>query len=305
MSAWPGAARPARRLATLAALVLGLAACSDPVPESSLASRSDSIGESEAEVARARYLTHFAFAGVDGRAFFGSFGQQTEAGALVRVYDAWLGRPAGWSSLVRVRDTIPVPRAAWRILPAGGMGVRVGDSREVVGLSFATAGGRVALHAGDEVEVWTGPTGQRESVGVAGLEVAGDAVAGILFFRRAARALQFPGDTTRTLGFVLADPDGNGLLIEAGDDGTAVARTYLHGNVDAWDDIVFRPDSTVTGAAVRRWSFEIPMAQLTGAIRTIASPATGAVPALRVECDLFADGEVFRFAGLSVWLPLP
>jgi hypothetical protein len=110
---------------------------------------------------------------------------------------------------------------------------------------------------------------------------------------------------TRTQGFVLADADGNGLLIETAGDGSAVARTYLHGSVDAWDDIVFSPDSTVTGAAVRRWSFEIPTAELTGTIRAIASPATEAVPALRVECDLMADGEVFRFAGLTAWLPLP
>jgi len=297
--------RPALPAGLIVVLFVLSAACAEAPPESSVVTPADSIGESETDVVLARYLTHFAFAGTGGHAFFGSFSQETDARALVRDYEAWLAGPTGWTGLLRVRDTLPVPRAAWRIVPAGPMTVRVGDAREVVTLSFAAGDGRVSLEAGDEVAVWTGPTGQRESVGVAGLALPDTTDTGILFFRRAARALQFPGDSATTRAFVLADDDGNGLLIEAEEDGSAVARTYLHGSVEAWDGIVFAPDTTVATALVRRWSFEIPAALLTGTIRAIASPAAETVPVFRVECELVADGDVFRFVGLSAPLPLP
>lgn len=246
------------------------------------------------------------FAGVDGSALFASFDQTTDQGSLAREYDAWWSGPEGWTELVRLRDTLPVPRAAWRILPAPNMTVQVGDAREVVGLVFSAPQRGVSLHTTGEVAVWTGPTGQRESVGPAGLEVDGEATGGILFFRRAARALQFPGSPGSSRGFLLADSVGNALLIETDEsDGTTVARTWLHGSVEQWSVVSLEADSTASGAPDRRWRFEIPEAALSGTIRAIASPASGPVPAFRVECELVADGDLFRFAGLSVPLPLP
>ena len=287
------------------ALVL-CAACAETPPESGSDPRPDTLGEPDSDVAPARYLSHYLFAGIDGSGLFASFDQTTDEGTLTRVYDAWWSGPEGWTELIRVRDTLPIPRAAWRILPAPGMAVQVGDGREVVGLAFASAAGGVDLHATGEVAVWTGPTGQRESVGPAGLEARGETAGGILFFRRAARALQFPGSSGASRGFLLADSVGNALLIETDEeDGTTVARTWLHGSVEQWSVVSLEADPTPANAPARRWRFEIPDAALSGTIRAIASPAAGPVPAFRVECDLVADGELFRFAGLSAPLPLP
>lgn len=282
--------------------------CIEAPPTSEITTQTDSLDGAMSDVSPARYLTYFVFAGVDGSVFFGSFGQEASEEALSREYDAWRGDDGGWTPLVSIRDTLPAPRAAWRILPARGLDVRVGDAREVVGLGFGSADGRVELTAGEDVAVWTGPTGQRESVGLGGLNVAGTPVGGLLFFRRAARALRFPGSTTGSRGFLLADSVGNGLLIEVEDEdegGAAVARTWLHGSVDAWDDVILSADSLATGAPVRRWHFEIPGAGLNGTIRAIASPSEQPAPAFRIVCDLIADGDSFRFTGLSARLELP
>jgi len=303
MTARTGRARRARCLLPLLALLPG---CIEAPPESPVEAPVDSLSGSLSEVAPARYLTHFVFAGVDGSAFFASFGQETDERSLIRTYDAWRADDAGWIPLVTIRDTLPAPRAAWRVLPGEGFDVRVGDAREVVGLGFAALDGRVEVRPGDDVAVWTGPTGQRESIGLAGLDVDGSAVGGLLFFRRAARALQFPAGGPGSHGFLLADSVGNGLLFEVEDgSGTAVAHTWLHGSIDAWDDVVFTADSIAAGAPVRRWRFEIPGAELSGTIRAIASPADRPVPAFRIECDLIADGDLFRFTGLSARLELP
>lgn len=281
-------------------------ACFEAPPRSEVETPDDPSGEAVAAVAPARYLTHFAFAGLDGTVLFASFEQSTDEQTLTRAYDAWWSGDEGWRSLASVRDTLPVPRAAWRVLPASGIDVRVGDAREVVGLGFSTPEGRVELHAGDEVAVWSGPTGQRESMSVAGLDSGEDAVGGLLFFRRAARALQFPDAPGASRGFLMTDSIGNGLLIESNEeDGSAVAHTWMHGSVEAWSDVSLIADSVGNAGQSRRWRFEIPEAALSGTIQAVSSPTADPVPAFRVECTLIADGDMFRFVGLSAPLPLP
>jgi len=278
-------------------------ACGEPAPESTRQSRSDTVDTAAEPIAPARYLTNFMFAGADRTAFFGKFDQTTNQRALLRTYDAWWAGSDGWTELLRLRDTLPVPRAAWRVLPATAMQVQVGDAREVVALTFPAPSGRVELRANADASVWTGPTGQRESIGFATLVAGGEAASGILFFRRAARALQFPGDPGEGRGFVMADSAGNGLLIETDrSDEPAVARTWFDGAVASWDSVTFVADSVSADETARSWRFEIPGAALSGTIRAI--PEAG-VPAFRIEGDLLADGELLRFTGLAAPLPLP
>jgi hypothetical protein len=298
--------RSTRQATWLLPLLALLAGCIEVPPDSTVTAPADSLAGESSDVAAARYLTYFVFAGTDGQAFFGSFAQETGSTALAREYDAWKADEDGWARLIHIRDTLPTPRAAWRILPGAGLDISVGNAREVVGLSFTTADGPVELHAGEEVAVWTGPTGQRESVGLAALTAGGEPGGGLLFFRRAARALQFASSSAGSRGFLLADSDGNGLFIDVEDEsGLAVARTWLHGSLDVWDDVILTADSSAANAAVRRWRFEIPGAGLSGTIRAVASPSDQPVPAFRIECDLLAEGDSFRFVGLSARLELP
>ena len=284
-----------------------LAGCRDAAPRRGAPAAVDSTDASMAVIAPARYLTHLVFAGGDGTVLFASFGQETDSERLMRDYAAWWGDAAGWHPLSRVRDTLPLPRAAWRILPTPEMTVRVGDSREVHGLGFRAGGSRFTLIAGHEVSAWTGPTGQRESLGVAGLTIGERSVGGVLFFRRAARATRFPVESGASRTYVLADSAGNGLLIEVGEgpEQPVVARTWLHGATAVWDGVTFEADDGEGAMPARRWTFQIAAAGLNGVIRAVSSPTEGPVPAFRIACDLVADGETFRFAGAAAPLPLP
>jgi len=293
----------------LPALALFLA-CSDVTPEIDRGPSDREAADPSALRVDARYLTHLAFAGSDGRLFFGSFDQTAELGQLVRTYGAWRGEGDSWQPLVDARDTLPVPRAGWRLLPAGDMAVRVGDAGQIVSLAFSnedTPGDEdspeVRLRVGEEVSAWTGPTGQRESLGMAVFDAEGRSSLGVLFFRRAARALSIPATAVAGRTFVLADSIGNALLIHAGGaQEPTVAHAWLHGVASSWDGLIFeRADSVGTSA---RWRFEIPGTDLRGNIRTRASRTAG-VPIVAIECVLFAGDERFRFDGLSAELTSP
>lgn len=292
------------RAAPILAAVLPLA-CGDPAPPPDAGEGEDAGASAAAAVVPARYLTQILFASFDGPALFGSFAQETDGRRLAREYEAWWTDGDGWIRGLVVADTLPLPRAEWRLLPAAGLTVRAGDSREVVGLRFGRGPGSLSLRSGEEVAAWTGPTGQRESLGIAALLRADAAFGGILLFRRAARATRFDRVPGASPTFVLADSAGNGILIERPSDPGApvVARTWLHGGADAWDDVVLgSPDPN---ARLPIWEFSIPGAGLRGVIRAVEAESAGDGPARRVECDLVSGEDTFRFHGLMAPLPLP
>ncbi len=296
-----------RSLGTAAFAAL-CAACATQAPESGAEAAGEAADGLLAAPADARYLTHLLFAATDGSAFFGSFDQTAEQGSLSRVYDVWWADDGEWRSLAHQRDTLPVARAAWRVLPVEHMAVRIGDAGQVVSLAFPGPGdsGRdsVRLRAGEEVSVWTSPTGQRESLGLAALEAGDHAIAGILFFRRAARALRIPATGGATRSFVFADSLGNGLLIHEGTlRQPAVAHTWLHGSEATWGNIVVEKADSL--ATFDGWYFEIPGTDLSGQIRTIPGGVSGNASVSTLEAVLSSAGEQFRFHGLSVMLPLP
>ena len=284
------------------------AACGVQAPDSGAEAATAATDGLLAAPAEARYLTHLLFAAADGTAFFGSFDQTVEKNHLSRVYDVWWSGGEGWRPLARQRDTLPVARAAWRLLPIAGMAVRIGNVGQVVSLAFSDPrdSGRdsVRLRAGEEVSVWTSPTGQRESLGLAALEAGDDAVGGILFFRRAARALRLTAARGGTRSFVFADSLGNGLLIHEGTlRQPAVAHTWLHGIEAAWGDIVLEAvDSLATSNG---WHFEIPGTDLSGDIRPVPGGRSPSGSVTTLEALVSAGGEQFRFYGLSATLPLP
>lgn len=295
------------------ALLTGVSGCSDPTPKSDLYDSEDAIDDAAAIPADARYITHLLFAGPDGRSFFGVFDQSSQERQLTRQYDAWWSDGRTWQPLVNERDTLPVPRAAWRILPTTEMAVRVGDVGQMVSLVFTPPDAMpVRLDAREAVSVWTGPTGQRESLGLGVLQLEDNAGPGLLFFRRSARALSIlpTAGTSRT--FVLADSLGNGLLFHTGDEQQpTVAHTWLHGTEAAWSGVVLETLDPTEGA--EEWSFRISGTDLHGNIRTrtgiingnISSDVSSRLPPLAIEGVLFLGDEEFQFLGLSTRLTLP
>ena len=292
-----------------AGAVLVLLACTGPPPDGTAEARGETVGEPLTPAVDARYLTHLLFAADDGTAFIGSFDQTAEGEDLRLDYDVRLADGDAWRSLVLTRDTVPVARAAWRLLPTPAMAVRVGDAGQIVSLRFSESedAGSVRLVAGEEVSVWTGPTGQRESLGIAALQTSDGAVPGILFFRRAARALSIPVATTDGQTFVFADSLGNGLVVHAGTIGQpAVAHTWLHGVEVAWGDVTLEPpDPGGAGGSAAAWRFEISGTTVRGSFWALASEDFGDGTLIRMEATVSVGTEVLDFNGFAATLPSP
>lgn len=234
-------------------------------------------------VTPARYLTGFAFTGtVSGSTrLYLELVNETSDSALAREYRGWIAAgDEGWAELLFLRDTVPVPRAAWRVLPGAGLRVLVGDGSELVGLAYSDSARRIRLQPSRAVAEWTGPTGQRELLALATLERDSVSEPGLLYFRRAARTAGAPADPAADRLFLIGDTRGNGFLI-AGTDadtaGSAFAWGWLRGTRSRWRDVELRPADEGDGdarslASVRpsgptRWTLEIPSAGITGELR--------------------------------------
>ncbi|WP_419858111.1 hypothetical protein [Candidatus Palauibacter irciniicola] len=298
-----------RWLPGAAGAVLVLFACAGPPPDGTAESGAEIAGEPLTPAVDARYLTHLLFAADDGTAFIGSFDQTAEGEDLRLDYDVRLAEGDAWRPLVLSRDTVSVARAAWRLLPTPSMAVRVGDAGQIVSLRFGEGedADPVRLLAGEEVSVWTGPTGQRESLGIAALQTSDGAVPGILFFRRAARALSIPVATTDGQTFVFADSLGNGLVVHAGTlRQPAVAYTWLHGVDAAWGDVTLEPpDPGRAGGEAAAWRFEISGTTVRGSFRPLASEDPGDGTLIRMEAVVNIGTEVLDFNGFAATLPSP
>lgn len=292
--------------------------CSGSPPADMEETLGEAGGESLAAAVDARYLTHLLFAADDGTAFAGSFDQTAEGSDLRLDYQVRLADGHAWRPLILAQDTVAVARAAWRLIPTRGMAVRIGDAGQVISLLFAGSAGEspdsVRLVAGEEVSVWTGPTGQRESLGIAALQTGGRAVAGILFFRRAARALSLPATPTHGQTFVFADSLGNGLVVHAGTDGQPpVAHTWLHGVDAAWGDVTLEAPEPGRPGSISTWRFAISGTTVRGSFRPVASedpgsdsgqdPGPGAL--VRMEAVVFVGAEELLFKGFSAILSAP
>ena len=297
-----------RRLAIGAACAAALAgACAAPPPDGTTETDDETFGDPPSTGVDARYVTHMLFVAADGRAFFATFDQTAQGPQLARDYEVRMTEGGSWRQLARVRDTLPTARAGWRLLPAPGLSVRVGDAGQVVSLEFvdsdAEGGEPVRLVAGEQVSVWTGPTGQLESLGIALLESGREGIPGMLFFRRGARALRIPSAAGDGETLLFADSLGNGFVIHGGDHGQpAVGHTWLHGIGASWGEITLTPAAPESAAARR---FEIAGTELWGTFRPLPGDVASAGDVVRLEAVLHIGGEAFPFTGLLATLPSP
>jgi hypothetical protein len=302
---------------------LGSLGCGDPPPIPESEETPESAAARPGAPAAARYLTTYAFVSAGGDAsFYAAFTNEADATNLGRHYTAWVARQGSWTRLLTVNDTLPVPRAGWRVLPSDSMRILIGEDARILDLEFLKGDGSTRLRLGDEIAAWTGATGQRQVLALAGLESDGSMVPGFAFFRRAARPLSVPPTPGTDRIFMLADTLGNGLLIEAParPEDPAVAHTWLHGAPSNWSDVglepVFEDSGQVSPASdstriPTEWQFVIRQADLRGELRIAPGEdwrASGPVSsrlAHRIIGELIADGESFLFEGLTVELPLP
>ncbi|MFQ5747154.1 MAG: hypothetical protein ACE5HF_08055 [Gemmatimonadota bacterium] len=274
MTAAEGAkGRLVRLGAGLAAAVL-LAACDggeagrppEPTPGSAT--------EGEDVVTPAVYISRLTFVGfgADGGLVHLRFRNRTTPSALLRRYRGWRSRDGAWRPVLSLRDSLPVPRAAWRTLPAVGLRIRVGETGEIDGLVIGRASGRLRLDAGETLAEWTGMSGLRETLRRASLRDGNGEEQGLLLFQQSARPERIRSEPPAFETLLVADTLGNGLLMmrsRAVPESPARAWTWMGGEVREWLDAVLRPLKPREGAP-GRWALELPGAGITGELDGVA-----------------------------------
>jgi hypothetical protein len=267
----------------------------------------------------ARYLTTLAFAGAGTSAhqLYVRLANYASETALRREYGAWLADASGWTRMLDVRDTLPVPRAAWRILPSEQLRVMVGNDAELSGLLFRGADQRAQLTPTGVVAEWTGLTGQRARLGLASLDLVDASDAGLLFFRRAARAASAEATDLIERVFLLADSLGNGVLIQTvlgESEATPIAWTWVEGVESTWSDVRLSPldlEEEADPRDAREWEIQIPDAEATGRLRVTEGDSTAAGPLQPGErfyllaAELTVGERLLALRGLGVESPLP
>jgi hypothetical protein len=250
-----------RVLVVLLGLV-GLSGCESPVDRVNEAPAGNDSLVADSARFRASYLTSLTFVGFGSPASLVHvrYENRSDGDQLALSYEGWLAEPGGWNNLLTLRDTIPVPRAAWRVVPAGESRLRVGDGAQIESISLPLDSAGLRLDALDAISVWSSTTGQRETLGSAELTTGSGAEAGLLLQQRRARILDEDRQPGVSQTFVFTDSIGNALIILDGrsqPDVPASVWAWINGERIEWSDALVLPLSTPEGSP-GRWSLEVP-----------------------------------------------
>lgn len=167
-------------------------------------------------VTPARYRTDLAAVafGAPEVAVYLRFRQDVAGDAVHRRYAGWrLDAPEG-SRVLTIRDSLPVPRAAWRILPGPDLRVVAGEGEEPVGLLFGGEEAPWEIRVDSTLASWPGATGQRERMTLGRL-VTDSVRPALVVVRREARPLDAPSSRAPSHLFVLVDGQGAGVVVLA------------------------------------------------------------------------------------------
>ncbi len=229
----------------LAGTVALAAACSggEP-PESGSQALSRPATATPSAVTPARYVTDLAFSGFAAVAPSAllRFRNDVDATSLSRRYRVWVGHGDRWDTALSVADSLPVPRAAWRILPGHGLRVMAASGGELASLVLRGPDSAFQLEPGKVLDEWTSPTGQRSRLLLASWSAGGEPATGLLFERREARPFDTPPPRTLEEALLATDAAGNGVLVlrDVGDEDTTRAATtvytWLDGHEARWPE---------------------------------------------------------------------
>lgn len=212
---------PERRSAAarIAALVLApalLTGCAVERGSDGTTTEDTAARRSPTTVTPARYRTDLAAVafGAPEDAVYLRFRQDVAGNAVHRRYAGWrLDAPEG-SRVLTIRDSLPAPRAAWRILPGPGLRVVAGEGEEPVGLLVGGEDARWEIRVDSTLASWPGATGQRERMTLGRL-VTDSVRPALVVLRREARPLEAPSSRAPSHLFVLVDGQGAGVVVLA------------------------------------------------------------------------------------------
>ncbi|HKK08234.1 MAG TPA: hypothetical protein VKA44_05055 [Gemmatimonadota bacterium] len=264
----------------LSALALVWTACSGGEPERGTGETvQPPATPAPASVTPARYVTDMAFVGfgAGAPAAVFRFRHDVAASDLARRYRVWVLRGSAWDTALSLSDTLPVPRAGWRVLPGGGLRIMAGDGGAIGGLVLRAGSSSFGLQPGRVLDEWTSPTGQRSRLALASWAAGPEPASGLLFERREARPYELPPPRTLEESLVVTDGAGNGLLVlrDAGDENpdrsATTAYTWIGGVGARWSEVEARRDSA--GAGPPGWRIDVPEAGLAASLRSGAAAA--------------------------------
>lgn len=256
----PAEARAAR--AATFGLILALGVACGPADERAGSRDSD---DADAELAgvhpRAGYLTSLTFVGFEAAPSLVHlrFENRADRNRLALSYQGWVAGPTDWTPLLETEDTIPVARAAWRVVPTRGLRLRVGRGAQIEAVRLPLDGTPLRLEALDVISSWSSSTGQRETLRSAELLLGPGAEAGLLLQRRRARSLETERSMLPSQAFVITDTIGDGLIIlrnRVAPDAPATAWGWIDGERIEWSDALLLA-LTPSGGSPGRWSLEL------------------------------------------------
>ena len=246
----------------LLVLVLALLVACGPAQDRTADGGEEPAGEPvDSPHPRAAYLTSLTFVGFEATPSLVHlrFENVAEQNRLALSYAGWVAGRSEWAEILRVEDTIPVARAAWRVLPAAGFRLRIGAGAQIEAVRLPLDGTPLRVEALDEISSWSSSTGQRETLRSAELILGPGAESGFLLQRRRARPLETPRPDPPAQAFVLTDTIGDGLVVlrnRAVPDAPATVWSWLDGERLEWSDALLLALSPSEGSP-GRWSLEI------------------------------------------------
>lgn len=291
-------------------LSAALLACGEPEEPARSSETAPPAERLQAEpVSGAVYHTELTFVGrgADPSLLHLRFDNRTDSASIHLRYRGWFGGDE-WREILDQVDSLPVPRAAWRILPTGPVRIVAGEGGEPSSVILELTEGSLRLDSRGAIGSWNSSTGQRESLRLAELLDESGAEAGLLLARQRARRIDEPRGVGPGQYFLVSDTAGNGLLImreSTSPDAPVTVWTWFEDAESEWDDAL-----VLTLAAADdspgRWSFELPEAGLLGELRG-AGPGLSDGPAgdggfevFRVEAALVLEGQSWTMRGIGV-----
>lgn len=302
--------REAARLGPAVLAMLSIAACSggEPTPGGQEEVQPPSV-PTHTSVTPARYVTDLVFVGFGRSAPAGMlrFRHDVTTSMLVRRYRVWLRRGSGWDTALAIRDSLPVPRAGWRVLPGRGLRILAGEGGEIAGLVLRDSAAAFTLRPGRALDEWTSPTGRRSRLLLAAWTSGADSATGLVFERREARSYDVPPPRTLEESVLVTDSAGDGVLVlrDAGDEdpdhAAPRAYTWIGGSEASWSTVEASREPAASG--LPGWSIRIPDARLEAVLQSgpvatdDAAVADSTTPDAGVR--VYAVRGTLRLAGAS------
>lgn len=320
---------PNGRAALALLAVLAVAGCGNETATREDGRATPGRGETPAAVTPAQYVTDLTYVpfAPGARGLHYRFLHRTSADLLHRRYAGWSLGPGGWSPRLSLRDSLPVPRAGWRLLPTGDLRIVVDGDGELRALADRRRPGTtddgprpLRLEADRTLSEWSSPTGQRERMRLAFLDSAGRRLPGVLLERRSARPLDAPPARGMYGFWLVSDSAGNGLAVlrQGGTptgrmpppvDSTGTAHGWISGEGRSWRGVRIErlapPDTTggrITPPA-EGWELRVPEANLRGRLRPGPLVRTGSAPGTRIYAlsgTLTVRGRTRQVGGIAV-----